>query len=129
MGNPLLWLMSGAAVVGTMVAGTYAVIWKKVNVTLHPLFPMVMGFFAFWLPWVGVQRVVFLYHYFPSYGFALIMLAYWLAQWWKKQPYLVVGIVLVVMAVSALYLPWSVGWISLSEAWIERMVLIRSWLY
>lgn len=129
MGNPLLWIMSTISVLGTVVTGIYQVFWKKVNITTHPLFPMMLGFLAFWLPWVGVSRVVFLYHYFPSYGFALVMLIYWLSYWWKRVPYVVIGFLVLVCIVAGLYMPWSVGWITLSESWIRHLVIVNSWLY
>lgn len=128
LGNPLLWLASSAAVLGTVIYLLYGRIRKQFSIVQHDLFPLVVGYFALWLPWAPVKRVLFLYHYVPAYGFALLILTYWLSKLWKSRPWLVLAIVLVVIAVSVYYLPFNIGWWSLSQPQIHQRLLLKSWL-
>ncbi|CAN5136291.1 phospholipid carrier-dependent glycosyltransferase [soil metagenome] len=129
LGNPLLWLSSSFAVLITSVAGVIRLVRYKVKALEHPLTPFLIGYFAFWLPWALVHRVVFLYHYFPSYVFALFMLVYWLNQFWRQSKLLVVGYTLLVVILAFYFLPWAVGWIPVTPDQLKHRVLIQSWLY
>ena len=88
-----------------------------------------LGFAVFWLPWAPIKRVLFLYHYFPAYGFALLVLTYWLGVLWRKVPGLVVAYAGLVVAVGLLYLPWAIGWITQTPEWIGHLTLVTRWLY
>lgn len=67
-GNPFVWW----AAVGAMIYLVYRLIKDK---CYNALF-LIIGFLAQYLPWVGVSRVVFIYHYFTSVPFLVLMLAY-----------------------------------------------------
>lgn len=126
LGNPVLWWVSGITVVMSLVDVVRAVIKRRQTFWEHPLVPLLLGYFAFWLPWALVDRVVFLYHFFPSYGFALLMLAYWLsAAWqrgWRFLTWMVLGLA---VAVALAYLPWAVGWWAVPA---DYPVLLRGWM-
>lgn len=67
-GNPFVWW----AAIGAMIYCVYRLIKNK---CCNALF-LIIGFLAQYLPWVGVSRVVFIYHYFTSVPFLVLMLAY-----------------------------------------------------
>jgi dolichyl-phosphate-mannose-protein mannosyltransferase len=129
LGNPLLWITSSLAVVVTTIAGVFHLVKNRLKAFEHPLTPLLIGYFAFWLPWAFVNRIVFLYHYFPSYVFALLILAYWINYLWRTNRLLVVVYVAFVIFVALFYLPWAVGWIPVSLEQLKHMVIIQSWLY
>jgi dolichyl-phosphate-mannose--protein O-mannosyl transferase len=129
LGNPLLWVSSTIAVALTTIAGVFHIIKYKWKAFEHPLTPLLIGYFAMWLPWSLVSRVLFLYHYFPSYVFALLILCYWMSRFWLKNRLPVIAYCLAVLAVSVWYLPWSVGWIAVSLDRIQDMLIMQSWLY
>lgn len=130
LGNPFLWWTSVISILGTTLwVGWQAFVKKAYGIWQHPVLPFLVGYYAFWLPWAEIHRVVFLYHYIPSYGFALIILAYWLSQLWRKAPYLVLCFMAIAIACSAFYLPLSLGWMSLTESQIKARITVNSWLY
>ncbi len=128
LGNPFVWISSTVAVAGTVIAGINHVVKRGVKALEHPLTPLLIGYFAFWLPWALVHRVVFLYHYFPSYGFALLILAYWLSHYWKTNRLLVVIFCALAVIFALRYLPWAVGWIPVPLSELKYMIIIRSWM-
>ena len=48
---------------------------------------MIIGYLAQYLPWVGVTRVVFIYHYFTCVPFVVLMLGYVINDIFAKNPY------------------------------------------
>lgn len=128
MGNPLLWWSSTVAV----LLATLEMIqkgWQRQKGLLdHPLVPLLLGYYTFLLPWALVHRVLFLYHYLPAYGFALLILTYYLVELWKRQPWLVILFLLVTTACSFYFLPWALG-SPLSFSWLKAHIWVNSWLY
>lgn len=45
---------------------------------------LVIGYMAQYLPWFFVTRITFIYHYFPSVVFVVLMITYSFVQWKKK---------------------------------------------
>jgi dolichyl-phosphate-mannose-protein mannosyltransferase len=128
LGNPVLWWTSTVSMVMSSLYVVYRQIKFRERVIDHPLTPFIVGFFAFWLPWAGIGRVIFLYHYFPAYGFALLVLTYWISSLWKKAPQAVLAAVVVFFAVSVFFLPFSIGYWSLTKAQVDARTWIGSWL-
>lgn len=78
-GNPFIWWAGLAAFLGVIVIG----IIKKDRRALF----LVIGYLSQYLPWVGVTRIVFIYHYFTCVPFIILMLAY-IANWlYERYPY------------------------------------------
>ena len=44
-----------------------------------------MGYLAQYLPWFFVTRITFIYHYFPSVVFVVLMIMYSLLQWKSRM--------------------------------------------
>jgi dolichyl-phosphate-mannose-protein mannosyltransferase len=129
LGNPYLWWGSTIAMITALGAVIWGVIKNGVRVGMrHPLIPVVIGYAATWLPWLAIGRVLFLYHYFASYGFALLALAYFVSQGWRARPYLVLMLGLVVMSISVYFLPFAVGWIPLDKNGIQGRTWVADWL-
>ena len=74
MGNPAVWWTGLAALIFTLVNSA----WKKradwVSVVL------IIGFMSQYLPWVLVPRSTFIYHYFASVPFIILMTAFALGR-------------------------------------------------
>ena len=73
MGNPLIWWTSFIAVIAVIVYTIY-LLNKKQNVRT-PLF-LCVSYLSQFVPWMGINRVVFIYHYFASLPFAILALIY-----------------------------------------------------
>lgn len=101
--------------------------WIKSEVLDHPLTPLLIGYFAFFVPWMFIGRVVFLYHYLPSLIFAFLMLGYWLREWYRRQPVWCVAFLFVLFATTVFYLPLNMG-LPIPEAFEKLHFPIKSWL-
>lgn len=75
-GNPLVWWLG-------IPAALYMVyLWgKKKDRTAAFL---TVGYLAQYLPWFFVTRITFIYHYFPSVIFVVLMIVYSILQWKRK---------------------------------------------
>ena len=94
----------------------------------HPLMPLLVAYFALWLPLAAVHRIMFLYHYMPAYAFAVIILVYLLDQLWAKYSWLVLAVSLAILACGVYFLPLSVG-IPISMSQLSHHIWIQEWLY
>lgn len=128
IGNPWLWwsatLSVAASTVYLLIRGLLGGLRK---ISDHFLFPLLLGYYSFWLPWYFVDRVIFIYHYLPSYAFALLILNYWLVRLWKRSPWLVLLFLLVAFVMMLYFLPLVTGW-PISKAYLDQHIWIKSWL-
>ena len=72
---------------------------------------LVIGYLAQYLPWFFVTRITFIYHYFPSVVFVVLMIMYSLVQWKDKLPkraFLTITLIYGVTAVGLFLLFYSV---------------------
>lgn len=104
IGNPLLWWASTIAILALLVWGGWQ-IWNSIA-QRHPedhdaanlsgeqvWLPCYVGvnYLANFLPWVGVSRCTFLYHYMPASMFTSLALAWYIDGWlrasdrWMRQ--------------------------------------------
>lgn len=77
-GNPLVWWV-GIPALAYMI---YLVIRKKDRRALF----LIIGYLAQYLPWFFVERLTFIYHYFPSVVFLAIMIGYSFRNWREALP-------------------------------------------
>jgi dolichyl-phosphate-mannose-protein mannosyltransferase len=129
LGNPLVWWSSTLAVLGSIIFLVREGLAKRIKVSDHPLFMPLLGWAAAFIPFALVHRVMFLYHYMPAYGFALIILAYWLSQAFKKMPWAVVVLCAVYLGVSLYMVPLFVGWWPLTAQALTQHVWFNHWIY
>ncbi len=77
-GNPIIWWGGIVAFVGTI----YFTIREKDKRGAF----LVIGYLAQYLPWVMVSRCTFIYHYFPSVPFVILMIVYCFYHIMSKYP-------------------------------------------
>jgi dolichyl-phosphate-mannose-protein mannosyltransferase len=129
LGNPLVWWSSSIAVLASIGYLVREFLFFRKPISDHPLFLLLLGWGAAFLPFVFVHRVMFLYHYMPAYGFALLMLAYWLSQVFKRNPWLVVSICAIYLGVSVYFVPLFVGWWPLTVKSLAQHIWLKKWIY
>ncbi|NET39620.1 MAG: phospholipid carrier-dependent glycosyltransferase, partial [Cyanothece sp. SIO1E1] len=93
-------------------------------------FYLVVNYAANWLPWAGVERCLFLYHYMTASVFALMAIA-WLVSRWLQHPqpkWRIAGAmaILLVLLAFVFWLPIYLGLPLSPEAWRSRW-WIASW--
>ena len=127
IGNPIIWWSSTVAVLfGLRELILERFLFKK-SIIDHPLAPLLLGYASFLLPWIGIARVQFIYHYLSAYGFALLTLTYFLSRIWKKYPWLVIGYLVIVLAITIFYLPMQINW-PMTQQWLHYRLWLKSWL-
>jgi dolichyl-phosphate-mannose--protein O-mannosyl transferase len=127
IGNPVLWWSSTIAVVLSLGELVRRKVIARKPVADHPLAPVLLGYVALLLPWVTGTRVAFLYHYLPSYAFALLTLVYWLCRLWKYRPWMVVAFAGCVLVTALYFLPMTMG-SPMSPESLLRRAWLESWL-
>lgn len=127
IGSPILWWSSTLAVVLSLGEVVRRKVIAGKPVADHPLVPVLLGYVALLLPWVASTRVSFIYHYLPSYAFALLALVYWLCRLWKYQPWTVVAFAACVLATALFFLPMVLA-LPLSPESLRQRGWLESWL-
>ncbi len=80
MGNPLLWWMTTAAIVAigiTLLLRLWNRLFGRGFGDSFVLVTMIVGYGANLIPWMGISRCAFIYHYMGSSVFATLALAWW----------------------------------------------------
>lgn len=77
-GNPLIWWAGIAALIFCL----YRAIAKKDKTALL----LTIAYAANYLPWVAVTRTTFIYHYFPSVPFTVLMIGYSILKLYERTP-------------------------------------------
>ena len=124
MGHPLLWWSGLAAVI-------YCVI-DSIRTGSKTAWMIVIGYFAQLLPWMLVQRCVFIYHYYPSVPFLLLALVYGLKKLIDKDHRYEKRIrifVLVCIVLFVLFLPVICGFATTHEYINGFLRWFESWYF
>jgi dolichyl-phosphate-mannose--protein O-mannosyl transferase len=120
MPNPVVWLGSTWSVIAACMLLVWQALQRKVDVTLAWL---VAAYMLNWLPFAGITRVMFLYHYYVALVFAILILARLaqLANW--RNLYIVYCVA--VLAAFILFSSFTYGLPS-DVRWIDASFL-RTW--
>ena len=110
IGNPIIWWASTVSIMYLVLSIMGEWISKKrITLSLNTI-PLILigGYFVNYLPFIGIGRVMFLYHYLSALIFAILALAYLIDQ---SKNYRKIWIVLLVIScLSFLYFaPLSYG--------------------
>jgi len=101
-------------------------VYRKVD---KDIFFLLVAFWAQFLPWVGIARLTWIYHYFPSVPFVVLFVA-WVFKNYIKRPGLAIGYAIVVIGLFALFypvlsgLPVSPDFVRTFLQWLPRWHLI-----
>lgn len=136
VGNVIFWFSSLAliallAFLTPLMAGFRRVRTRVQRVVatehLRAAFVLAVGWAALISPWtVARGKYTFSYHYLPSYGFALVLLAGAVSIAWRRTPRLTCGFLCAAAAVSVFFAPvW--GELPISEASANLRLILPGW--
>ena len=74
LGNPVIWWSAIPCVLFTFISAVYNII-KEHKIESLTAF-LCVGYLAQYIPWFGVNRCIFIYHYYPALLFSLLMMGY-----------------------------------------------------
>jgi len=121
LGNPIIWWLSTAAVMVVFINLLFAGL-RSLRAT--PAF-LAGAWLVNMLPFIGINRVMFLYHYFTALIWAILLLAYTVDQTKKsRQAFYVISIV--ALASFVFFAPLSYG-LPLSNDAYDARVWFSSW--
>jgi len=120
MGSPAVWWLGIPA---TFFAIFMAIKrWNEGN-TDYALIFLLVGYASQYLPWVPITRITFIYHYFPSVPFVVIIIAWIFKNYLHK--YMAFAYATVVLALFIMFypvlsgMPISVDYMSTYLRWFE----------
>ena len=106
-GNPFLWWLAA----GWLIFVLLRLFTKNGRRKTPPIFYLLaLAYFANLLPFLGIKRVSFLYHYMPAALYAVLLLSFWLAQQWLKNKKIFWAALFLILAGSVFLAPLSYGW-------------------
>jgi dolichyl-phosphate-mannose-protein mannosyltransferase len=115
LGNPILWWLSTASIVGLSVWGL-----KRFQAIAAYV---LLGYAANYLPWLITKRCLFIYHYMSAALFSFIGLAF-LTYMLLKQPkwrYLGIAVIVSVVICQIFFMPIWLGLPLTSQGFYQRM--------
>ena len=125
-GNPAVWY---SALVGTVYAiMAYALNWIKRE---KELFFLLVALASQYLPWVLVTRATFLYHYFASLPFIILILVYIIRKMeakHKKFKYTTYAMLALTAILFVVFYP-AISGLSVSENYIAFLRWLPSWWF
>lgn len=123
LGNPVIWWLSTVAIILFILQSIKTKLDEgKLNAVGLFLFG---GYVVNMLPFIGVKRVMFLYHYFTAYIFAIMLLA-WLISRNGNSKNIFRAISIAGVIAFLFFAPLSYG-LSLSSGAYESRVWFESW--
>jgi dolichyl-phosphate-mannose-protein mannosyltransferase len=121
IGNPLIWWLSTIAVI-------YSIIFFKKYFMLNTKYLMLLiGYLSNWLPFIFIGRVMFLYHYFTSLIFAILITAYVLNELSQKNKKIAFNTILTGSIILFLFFsPLTYGF-QIPNWYYKLMVWLPTW--
>ena len=95
--NKFLWQTGLAAVLGSAIWFIFQIFRKKKDEDLWPVGLALLGYGANLIPYLFISRPAFLYHYFPSLIFLIILLSWSLNRLFRRYPFAQFAIALLVI--------------------------------
>lgn len=123
MGNPAVWWPAIGAVLFTLIFG----IIKKDRKAAF----LLIAYIAQYIPWFGVNRCIFIYHYYPSLLFSIIMLGYVineLIKWKSGSKKFIIAYLCIVAVMFAIFFPIVSG-MPVSQEWGDGLEWFESWVF
>ncbi|BBF42044.1 hypothetical protein lbkm_0726 [Lachnospiraceae bacterium KM106-2] len=94
-GNPLVWWVG----IPSFIYMIYLAVKERDRKAIF----LIVGYMAQYLPWFFVTRITFIYHYFPSVPFVILMIAYSIVRLVKRFPKVKYGVVVYVAVACILF--------------------------
>ncbi len=120
LGNPIIWWLSTAAFLALVVG----IVTKRYRWN-YIIWFLLAGYVLNLLPFIGIKRVMFLYHYLTGLIFAMLALVYIIDQE-KKKKTIFIGLIILSIVTFIYFSPLTYG-LSLSSRQYEQRVWLPSW--
>ncbi len=126
LGNPLLWWSSSFIVILDIILAGVLFFRERAKAFLNPRLPFILGWISFIFPWALTSRDTYMYHYFPAYGFSLLLLAVFLGDLWELKRGAALIVISVFLCVSIFFLPVWIGY-PIPQTWLSHYIWFKKW--
>jgi len=123
MGNPFIWWIGIAAII---ISSIYGIKRKDKKILF-----ILIGFLSQYIPWIFVQRLTFIYHFFASLPFMILFIVYTIEMLEKKFnnfKYFTYGYLLITFLAFILFYPILSGF-PVSRGYVEILRWLDSWIF
>jgi dolichyl-phosphate-mannose-protein mannosyltransferase len=134
MGNPLVWWVGFACIIGISVFSVAKVVasaGKRVfqNAGLPAVFIITFFFFQ-WIPYMLISRVTFIYHFYLNVPFLSLATAYFISKYWSSKWAKLAALAYFagVVALFALFYPVISG-APASNSFIDSLKWLNGWTF
>lgn len=132
LGNPFVWWIG----IGALAYCIYKMLKDK---SYNALF-LIVAWLAQYLPWVGVSRVVFIYHYFTCVPFVVLMICYLINDVFtqyqapelvlsKKRAYIAVAFYIAVCIIAFISFYPALSGMQAQTTYIDSLRWYKSWIF
>ena len=133
MGNPLVWWVGFAAVIGMLVWAVAKIVRasgdRLTGVGLPAIFILTIFFFQ-WVPYMLISRITFIYHFYLNVPLLCLAAAYFISKYWSSKWVKVaaIGYFAGTVALFALFYPVISG-TPASTTVIDSLKWLNGWVF
>ena len=134
MGNPLVWWVGFACIIGISVFSVAKVASSAGKRVFHnagfPAVFIVTFFFFQWIPYMLISRVTFIYHFYLNVPFLSLATAYFISRYWSSKWAKLAALAYFagVVALFALFYPVISG-APVSNSFIDSLKWLNGWTF
>jgi dolichyl-phosphate-mannose--protein O-mannosyl transferase len=127
-GNPAVWWFGIVATWVAIITIVREKLLTKTKTSFYvPVF-LLVAYAAQFVPWMLVERLTFVYHYFPSVPFVVLLIT-WFFQRYVKKPMITFTYAGITVALFVLFYPVLSGW-PMNVQFVHRfLVWLPGWVF
>ena len=128
LGNPLGWWPASAAALTAMLLLVIPRWRKYLGAAVPAIGLLLFGYLINWLPFAGIARVMFLYHYLFAFVFSVMILAILISRLTpdNRRRWAAVSLIAAVVAGFIFFSPITYGW-ALSPTQLHSHIWLPRW--
>ena len=133
LGNPAVWWLGFAAIIGLTVFTVPKIFKKRFSISLKNNLPaifIIVLFFFQWLIYIIISRITFIYHFYVNVPFLCLGAAFIINKYWNNKwaKILAIAYFALVVALFVLFYPVISG-VPTSTSFINSLHWFKSWVF
>lgn len=92
---------------------------------------VLIGLASQYLPWILIQRLTWIYHFFTTVPFMILCIVYliaYLKEKWPRSSYFIYGYLIITVVLFILFYPILSG-LPISKTFVENLRWLKSWIF
>jgi dolichyl-phosphate-mannose-protein mannosyltransferase len=133
MGNPLVWWVGFACIIGISLSALVKIIKaadKRLDKDGIPAMFIAAFFFFQWIPYLFISRIAFIYHFYVNVPFLCLASAYFISKYWSSKWMKLTAMAYFVGIVALFALFYAViSGMSTSQSGIDSLKWFSGWVF